>query len=86
VLFVHLTCERDVWLARVSNESRRAEDKLTDPVQAVGLFHGHDPFSTMPGDPSLRIDTTRLLPAEAAARIAAHYALPLVETGQRLIP
>lgn len=85
VLFVQLTCERDVWLARVSNESRRAEDKLTGPEHAVGLFHGRDPFSTMAVEPSLRIDTTRLLPAESAARIAAHYALPLVETGQRPI-
>jgi shikimate kinase len=86
VLFVQLTCERDVWLARVSNESRRADVKLTDPDRAIALFQGRDPFSAMPVEPSLRIDTTQLPPTEAAALIAAHYALPLVEAGQRQVP
>jgi hypothetical protein len=76
-LFVQLVCDRDVWLARVPNESRRIEGKLLDTGRAVRLFNGVDPFSTMPVGPHLTLDTTHLPPAEAAARIAAHYSLPL---------
>jgi hypothetical protein len=83
VLFVQLVCDRDVWLARVANESRRAEDKLTDPERAVGLFDGRDPFSAMPLEPTLRIDTTHLPPMEAAEQIMTHYGLPLVAGGER---
>lgn len=76
VLFVQLVCEREVWLARVPSESRRVERKLTDPDRAVGLFHDNDPFGVMPVGPHLRIDTTELPPADAAARIVEHYVLP----------
>lgn len=55
VLFVKLTCDRAVWLARVANESRRAQDKLTDAVRAVGLFEGRDPFAAMPLQPTLEL-------------------------------
>jgi hypothetical protein len=81
VLFVQLTCERDEWLARVQNESRRAQGKLTDLDAVTELLNGHDPFATMPLEPSLRIDTTHLRPPEVADQIATHYALPLVEAG-----
>jgi hypothetical protein len=73
---VQLTCDRDVWLARVPNESRRIEGKLLDPDRVVGLFDGRNPFSTMPVEPHLKLDTTQLPPAEAAAQIVAHYGLP----------
>ena len=86
VLFVKLTCLPDVWRARVSNESRRALDKLTDPVRALGLFAGGDPFAAMPMEPTLRIDTTDLAPTEAAAQIVARYALPTVDAEQRQRP
>lgn len=82
VLFVQLVCDRDVWLARVTNASRRAEDKLTDPGRAVGIFDGRDPFAGMPLEPTLRIDTTHLPPTEAAEQIARHYGLPLVDAGR----
>ena len=82
VLFVKLTCDREIWVARIANESRRAEEKLTDPERAVGLFRGVDPFVTMPVEPTLQIDTTRLPPGEAATQIATHYELPLVDDGQ----
>ena len=49
VLYVQLVCDRETWLARVVNESRQAEDKLLDPVRAVAIFQGNDPFSAMPG-------------------------------------
>ena len=86
VLFVQLTCERETWLARIVNESRRADDKLTDPKRAVELFNGRDPFSDMSLGPCLRIDTTHLSSREAADLIAAHYALPLVDAPQRRAP
>jgi hypothetical protein len=76
VLFVRLVCDRDTWLARVPNASRAAERKLVDPDRAVAIFGGVDPFSVMPVEPCLTVDTTDLPPAEAAARIAAHYDLP----------
>jgi chloramphenicol 3-O-phosphotransferase len=77
-LFVRLVCDREVWLARVPNESRRHEGKLLDPDRAVGLFNGEDPFSIMPIEPTLTLDTTWLPPTEAAAQIVAHFDLPLV--------
>ena len=80
VQFVQLTCRPDVWRARVPNESRRALNKLTDPDRAEGLFAGGDPFVAMPTEPTLGIDTTHLLPSQAAARIAAHYGLPTSES------
>jgi hypothetical protein len=82
VLFVQLVCDRETWLARVPNESRRHEGKLLDPERVVGLFDGGDPFSTMPFEPCLTLDTTHLPPAEGAARIAAHYDLPRAERPQ----
>jgi hypothetical protein len=80
VLFARLTCEREVWLARVPNASRHVEGKLTDPVRAVELFHGADPFVPMPLEPCVRIDTTHPTPADAAAQIVALYELSLVTT------
>jgi hypothetical protein len=74
--FVQLVCERQTWLTRVSLASRLDEQKLTDPVRAVSLFKGRNPFATMPVGPHLRIDTTRLPPAAAAERIATFYGLP----------
>ena len=86
VQFVHLVCDRDTWLARVVNESRQVEGKLMDPERAVALFKGADPFAAMPMEPTLRLDTTHLPPAEAAAQIAAHYGLPLVTPGHLQAP
>jgi hypothetical protein len=76
VLFVKLVCDRDTWLARVPNDSRRVEHKLTDPDGAVAIFKGGDPFGTFPVGPHLTIDTTHLPPSEAAEQIATHYSLP----------
>jgi hypothetical protein len=77
VELVRLTCERDVWLARVQDEARQDEAKLTDPDRALALFKGRDPFAVLPLGPTLTLDTTHLPPRDAAARIAAHYHLPI---------
>jgi len=83
VLFV---CDRETWLARVVDESRRAEDKLMDPVRAVGIFNGVDPFAAMPVEPTFQLDTTYLPPAEAALRIATHCARSGMDASQRRGP
>jgi len=77
VLFAQLTCDRATWLARVSDRSRHDRRKLTDPERVVGLFNGNDPFAIMPVGPHFRIDTTHRSASEAAAQIAAYYALPV---------
>ena len=76
VLFVQLACDRDELLTRVQNDARRARSKLTDPQVLVDLF---DLDATLPFEPHLRIDTTCVPPAEAAARMARHFGLPLLE-------
>ena len=78
--FVQLTCQRDVWLTRIASESRLAENKPTDPEVVLRLFENKDPFSRLPFEPVQTIDTTDLLPADAASLIAEHYALAVRTT------
>ncbi len=59
VLFVQLKCDREELLVRVQTDARRAHNKLTDPEVLVNLF---DLDATLPFDPHLRIDTTRMPP------------------------
>jgi chloramphenicol 3-O-phosphotransferase len=79
VLFVQLTCEREVLLARVGSETRRAFRKLNDPAVVRTMLESENLVDQIPFAQSLSIDTTHLPPEKAAARIAAHYHLPLVE-------
>jgi tRNA uridine 5-carbamoylmethylation protein Kti12 len=74
--FVQLTCQRDVWLTRIASESRVIESKPTDPEVILRLFDNKDPFARLPFEPLQTLDTTHLLPAQAAAQIVDHYALP----------
>ncbi len=78
VHFVHLTCTRDVLLARVAHESRRAFGKLTDPAAVAALLDQGDRLAPLPFDESLEVDTTALPPTAAAAAIMAHFALPTI--------
>jgi hypothetical protein len=75
--FVQLACQRDVWLTRIASESRQAESKPTDPDLIMRLFENKDPFARLPFEPLLTLDTTQLLPADAAAQIVEHYELPV---------
>ncbi|MCC7368160.1 MAG: AAA family ATPase [Chloroflexi bacterium] len=79
-VFVQLTCRRDVWLTRIASESRLSESKPTDPAVILRLFENKDPFARLPFEPLLTLDTTNLSPADAAAQIAEHYALPVRAT------
>jgi hypothetical protein len=72
ILFVQLTCDREELLQRVQSDARRAQRKLADPKILVDLY---DLSATLPFEPHFRIDTTHLLPADAAAQIAEHYFL-----------
>lgn len=73
VAFVQLECERDELVKRVQHESRRRHEKLTDPHV---LLERYNLTVTLPLTPHLRLDTTHLSPADAAAQIATHYVLP----------
>ena len=75
VLFVQLVCARESLLSRVGAESRRGFGKLTDAAKLQGLLARYDLLSPVPFAPSLRLDTTDLPPAAAAAQIVAHYGL-----------
>jgi shikimate kinase len=76
VLFVRLVCETDVLLARVGHDERRALGKLTDPEILRGLLEGSHRPRPLPFGESLTIDTTDLVPAEAADQIADYFRLP----------
>jgi hypothetical protein len=83
VLFVRLACDRAELLRRVRSDARRARGKLTDPGVLVDQY---DLGAPLPFEPHLWLDTTGLPPAEAAARIAAHFALPLLPADARPVP
>lgn len=78
VCFVQLTCTRDVLLARVADASRRAHGKIIDSSLLTELLGRYDLFSAVASGDNLRIDTTQVSAADAAAQIIAHYALPTV--------
>jgi shikimate kinase len=76
VHLVRLLCDREALLARVSSPSRREAGKLTSATELESLMDERYLMRPLPFGDSLAIDTTDLPPAEAARRIAAHYALP----------
>jgi shikimate kinase len=79
VLFVQLTCEREVWLERLQSPARAPLKKITEPRIVLDLLAQFDLFATMPFEPGLTIDTTRLSPTETALQIVAQGSLPTVE-------
>ena len=64
----------------MQNESRREHDKLTDPTVLADLMEQFNLFGTLPFEPTFQIDSTSMTPVEVAEQIAAHYALPLLDT------
>lgn len=75
VLFVQLACDREELLRRVRREERRVQSKLTDPAILLKMY---DLGAMLPFAPHLWLDITAMPPAEAAARIVAHFALPVL--------
>ena len=78
VHLVQLVCETEALLGRIADPSRRAMGKLIDPVRAREMLVDRYPPRPLPFRDSLVVDTTALPPAAAAARIAAHYELPVL--------
>jgi hypothetical protein len=78
VCFVRLSCERGELERRLVLDSRKSYSKLTSIEILHELIEKHDLFSPIPGRASLSLDTTHLVPAEAARRIISHYKLPAI--------
>lgn len=76
VCLVHLTAPHEVLLERVGTEERVARRKLTSPEGLLKFIGDADLHQPIPGRDSLQIDSSELLPAEAAQRIAVHFGLP----------
>jgi hypothetical protein len=75
VHFVQLTCDRDELSRRVKNDTRRALDKLVDPVRLADLLDRFDMLSTAPFGEHLRLDVTCAAPSESVARIMQYYGI-----------
>jgi shikimate kinase len=75
IAFVQLVCDPDELVRRVKNESRRALDKLVDPVRLAELLDGFDMLSPAPFGEHLRLDVTHRTPRESAERIMRYYGI-----------
>lgn len=73
VLFVELTASHDELLQRVTDESRKQHNKLTDTDTLSSLLEKS--YSSMPYENIFKIDTSRVEPAEAAELIVDHFGL-----------
>lgn len=75
VCLVRLTCDKNVLERRLPAPGRERRGKIASPDTLRDIAQRYDIFSPVPGRESLSIDNTDLSPAEAAARIVAHYGL-----------
>jgi hypothetical protein len=75
IAFVQLVCDRNELFRRATNDSRRALDKLVDPVRLAELLERFDMYSPAPVGEHLRLDVTHLTPCESAARIMQHHGI-----------
>ncbi len=69
IVFVHLTCDPEELLRRVSLPSRGEHQKISDPAVLEDLFKRFDLFLSIPFVDSLSFDTTRTPPQEIALEI-----------------
>ncbi len=69
IVFVHLSCDRDELLRRVTLPSRDEFQKITDPAVLDGLLKRHDLFSKIPFVDGLSFDTTHEPPDQIADAI-----------------
>lgn len=75
VLFVRLYCDQEELEMRVQHESRIGFSKIHNPETLKELIKKHDLFSLVPFKESLSIDTSKILPKEAAEKIIHHFNL-----------
>ena len=62
----------------MQSDARRAYGNLTDPVDLSAVLARYNLGEAVPFAENLEIDTTNLLPADAAVRIIDYYSLPSV--------
>jgi AAA domain len=72
VAFIELGASHADLLNRVDNTSRFAHKKLTDRQELQRLLDNH-PFSSVPYDNILKLDTSKLDPTATADRIIEHF-------------
>ncbi len=73
---VQITCDRAIMLERVGNDSRRQWHKIQSPKLLLErLASLEDPFQLVNGRYSLVIDSGKLDPPAAVAKIMKHYDL-----------
>jgi len=75
ICLVQLYCPADTLFDRVDSADRRAAGKLTNGEDLRRALTEHELFSAIPGRHSLRVDTSRYIPAEAVDLIVGHYGL-----------
>ncbi len=82
VCFVQLTCAAATQEQRVEapDRSRRQKTRSVELVRELNTTH--DLVTPVGGRESLTIDNTDVAPAEVAARIIAHYDLPIRVTSE----
>lgn len=78
VCLVQLNCDKNSLEQRVPAEERARRRKVSTVELLRELMGRYDLFSPVPGRESLRLDTTGLVPEEAARRIVEHYGLKRV--------
>jgi hypothetical protein len=74
VLFVELTAPHDVLLERVGNESRKQHKKIHDAAHLASLLQTK-PYSSVPYDNILKVDTSVMNPVQSAELIAKHFGI-----------
>jgi hypothetical protein len=78
VHYVRLHCDESVLYERVDPEERKLHGKITDSetleefLETMKPLH---PFSEIPGEESLTIETGEMNPEESALRIASRFGL-----------
>lgn len=75
VRLVHLSCDPDILLQRVSDDSRRAYSKITDEALLTEILGNYDVLSAYPDRPSLSLNTSRMSAEEIAAKILLELSL-----------
>ena len=75
--FVRLRCDRAAHEERVRSGERHQFGKITSPEQLRGALARWNLDAAVPFRDSLEIDNSRVTADAVAARIAAHFSLPI---------
>ena len=80
LLSAYLVCNNEERKRRVSNPSRSELGKVAS-LERLSEIESNKNYSHIPGWPSIRVDTTRANPDDAAAFIIRHFGLPIISCG-----